>query len=431
MPKGVLPLLELPTNNNLRYSFDPNHVFINGFSLIEERIEYRLYPNVGAFACDLLSVLKSPPSQPILEYKVVYRYPLGSGSGLIRSSPKDDLQGTTVASLILPHVLPLLENVRRSELEIRTRPPPLEIPGGTIVDMKPIDPYCNMNGEVLPPMEDNSVLAPQSQDSSVVLPPLNIDPELGVHWDNERPPWYLKDLAPVGLRVEAEVWSPPSEDCDDECDMNGNLARAHSLVSPLESHLSLSMSGWGQRMAQAISGAPRESAADFQAPMSGRRTKPIPKPERDSGENDALMDGFRAMDLPSPLRTIDENATPDRDHTLPSIGDRMGIPGPPPNLLAAVLTEAPTQNGTSSTLSGRPEYPPIEINSSRPGGSSGSQPVVGVNGTSEPAPVAPVTTTGRKSRKGMIFPRQSNGRFGTTKGAAGASGTKKARKKKW
>lgn len=386
---------------------------------------------MGAFACDLLSVLKSPPSQPVLEYKVVYQYQLGSS--LIRSSPKDDLQGTTVASLILPHVLPLLENVRRSELEIRTRPPPLEIPGGNIVDMKPIDTYYNMNGEIPPSMEDNHALAPQtqSQDSSVVLPPLNIDPELGVHWDNGRPPWYLKDLAPVGLRVEAEVWSPPSEDCDDECDLNGNSVRAYSSVPPLESHLSLSMSGWGQRIAQAISKAPRESTADFQAPMPDKRIKPIPKPERDSGENDALMDGFRAMDLPSPLRTIDENATPDRDHTLPSIGDRMGIPGPPSNLLAAVLTEAPTQNGTSSTLSGRPEYPPRETNSSRLGESSSSQSAVGVNGTSEPAPAAPVTTTGRKSRKGMIFPRQSNGRFGTTKGAAGASGAKKARKKKW
>lgn len=390
-----------------------------------------MYPNVGAFACDLLSVLKSLPSQPVLEYKVVYRYPLGSG--LIHSSPKDDLQGGAVASLILSHVLPLLDNVRRSELEIRTRPPPLEIPGGNVVDMKPIDTYCDMNGEVLPSMEDSGALAPQpqSQDSLVVLPPLNIDPELGVHWDNGRPPWYLKDLAPVGLRVEAEVWSPPSEDCDDECDLNGNSARAHSSVPPLESHLSLSMSGWGQRIAQAISKAPREGTADFLAPMSDRRIKPIPKPERDSGENDALMDGFRAMDLPSPLRTIDENATPNRDHTLPSIGDRIGIPGPPPNLLASVLTEAPTQNGTSSTLSGRPEYPPVGVNSSRLGGSSGSQPVVGVNGTSGPAPAAPVAATGRKSRKGMIFPRQSNGRFGTTKGAAGASGTKKARKKKW
>ncbi|PWW77104.1 hypothetical protein C7212DRAFT_184590 [Tuber magnatum] len=424
---------ELPLIRNvfeIAKSLDPNHVFINGFSLIEERIENRLYPNVGAFACDLFSVLKSLPSQPVLEYKIVYQYQLGSG--LIHSSPKDDLQGSTVAALILPHVLPLLENVRRSELEIRTRPPPIKMIGGDGVDMKPIGTYDDMNGEIFPSMEDNSALVPhaQLQDSSVVLPPLNIDPELGVHWNNGRPPWYLKDLAPVGLRVEAEVWSPPSEDYDDECDLNGNSLKAYSSVPPLESHLSLSMSGWGQRIAQAISQAPREGAADFQAPMPDGRVELMPKPERNSGENNSLIDGFRAIDLPSPIRTIDEGAIPNRDHTLPSIDDRMGIPGPPPNLLAAVLTDTPTQNGASAPAS-RPEYPPMEIDSSRLGESSGAQSAVGMNGTVEPPPAAPVTTTGRKSRKGMIFPRQSNGRFGTTKGAAGASGTKKARKKKW
>ncbi|PUU78338.1 hypothetical protein B9Z19DRAFT_1142941 [Tuber borchii] len=117
--------------------------------------------------------------------------------------------------------------------------------------------------------------------------------------------------APVGLRVEAEVWNPPSEYCDGECGLNGISARAYSSVPPLESHLSLSISGWGQRIAQAISKAPRESTADFQAPMPDKGIKPIPKPEGDSGENDALTDRYRAMDLPSPLRTIDENATPE------------------------------------------------------------------------------------------------------------------------
>ncbi|RPB04755.1 hypothetical protein L873DRAFT_1665547 [Choiromyces venosus 120613-1] len=417
-------------------SLDPNYVFISGFSQIQERIEHRLYPNVGAFACDLLSVLKSPPSQPILGYRVPRHYQ--TGSSIVLSSPKDDLQGTTVASLVLHHVLPLLENMRMSELEIRTRPPSIKTSGSNTVDMKPIDNYGSMNGEIHQLIEGNNALDPQIQlqDSSVVLPPLYIDPELGVHWDNGRPPWYLKDLAPVGLRVEAEVWSPPSEVYDDEGDLNGNSARATSSAPTLETHLSLSMSGWGQTVTQP---SIEENITSFQMPNRGRRVKPIPKPERDSCENDRLLDGFRAVDLPSPLRTIDENATPDRDYTLPSISNRMGIPGPPPNL-PAVLTEASTQNGTSSALSSRPQYPSIAVDSPRVGESSGTQSVVGMNGTVEPSPAtsapttsAPTTgpTTGRKSRKGMIFPRQSNGRFGTTKGAAGASGAKKARKKKW
>ncbi|PUU80423.1 hypothetical protein B9Z19DRAFT_1171888 [Tuber borchii] len=154
---------ELPLFRNvfeIARSFDPNHVSTNGLSLIEGSIEKRLYPNVGAFACDLLSVLKSPPSQAVLEYKVVYQYQLGSG--LIRSSPKDDLHGATVAPLILPQVLPLLENGRRFELEIQTSPPPPEIPGGNIVDMKSIETYYNMNGEIPPSMEDNHALSPQT-----------------------------------------------------------------------------------------------------------------------------------------------------------------------------------------------------------------------------------------------------------------------------
>ena len=53
-----------------RTRFDSHATFELGLSLIDVRLEYRLYPNVSAFNMDLRSVLQSPPAEPRLVFTI-------------------------------------------------------------------------------------------------------------------------------------------------------------------------------------------------------------------------------------------------------------------------------------------------------------------------------------------------------------------------
>lgn len=98
-------------------SQDHERVFEQGFSLILDRIENRLYPTVETFAMDMLSVLNSAPSQPLLEHK--FNIPSYTPPILEQKKDMDDLS-QEAATTILKQVEPLLDEAGLKEIDLRT-----------------------------------------------------------------------------------------------------------------------------------------------------------------------------------------------------------------------------------------------------------------------------------------------------------------------
>lgn len=488
-----------------------------------------MYPTVGAFATDLMSMLQSSPSQPILEYKInipSYTPP----AGLIVATPKD-LLGPAAASEILPKIMPVLVEAKRAEQELHIRPLPEK---AQELEANPDHEMTNADDQIIPeahatsnnvsdigsriadetpaPIENdqasddkpgsplvqllnescsenqisetdniNETQPERLQDSSVVLPPLDPDPELGARWDNGRPPWYLKNFAPLGLRLEAEVWSPLSEPSDGESVEDLNLgdyeaAPPQSLVPFGEFEVTSSVSDRDQghgmhskletvRVPEGLSGLQATMSENdniFQHPaveMATIRVKnqqpeaeggALQRPELEQMEGEDLMGGFRAEDLPSPLAMSGEEASSvRRQQAFLIASSRVDLAGPPPNPLtipSAPSNDYETATNNGSVLSDPPDedydhqHDTFMSGMERSIGGNNATTEGGANGanehrgdrTGEGSPQTPTTTPGRKSRKGMIFPRQSNGRFGPTKGTTGGgSSSKKVRRKKW
>lgn len=209
---------------------------------------------------------------------------------------------------------------------------------------------------------------------------------------------------------------------------------------------------------------PGVPVVNVQKPSGG--PKITEKPEVDSDTED-LMGGYRLEDLPSPLGTIDgSNPTPPEheemqktDVELPTPAD-LPLPGPPQNH-SAVAGNGVTDHENTSVLSDPPDD---DEDVDAEGSTEESEPAMdrmdvddedldaegepdvdvevsvgavelegGASKLEEGSPGSSSGGSGRKSRKGMVFARQSNGRFGSMKGAGGGAGggRGRGRKKKW
>lgn len=185
--------------------------------------------------------------------------------------------------------------------------------------------------------------------------------------------------------------------------------------------------------------------------------KAVEKTELDFADTEDLMSGYRLKDLPSPLGTIDgSNATPPEHEEVQKTDVELPTPADlpaPSNPLATVVANGVVDHENTSVLSD----PPDDDEDVDAEGSTESEPAMdrmdvddedldaegepdvdivgsevgGLKESGEGSPGSSSGGSGRKSRKGMVFARQSNGRFGPMKNGGGGSGRGRGRKKKW
>lgn len=99
-------------------------MFRNGFTLIRDRLENRLYPTVDKFALDIVSMLNSNPEEPVLGWNInlpSYAPPMLLMSAGVKGH-KDETLALTIAARILEQAELMLEDAREAEQELKENP---------------------------------------------------------------------------------------------------------------------------------------------------------------------------------------------------------------------------------------------------------------------------------------------------------------------
>ncbi|KAH0613042.1 uncharacterized protein H6S33_009422 [Morchella sextelata] len=537
-------ILEKAESVGYTCSQDHERVFEQGFSLILDRIENRLYPTVETFAMDMLSVLNSAPSQPLLEHK--FNIPSYTPPILEQKKDMDDLS-QEAATTILKQVEPLLDEAGLKEIDLRTdsismsanavileaKVTQQRISDGKGDDEKEIAEIASIltgtnedediqvddaqeggddegdNDDAL--SEQNGVKgAENSQPSSMQFTKESISSpkksKAGVEGINGASPLLInmnmktptptpRQMSPVtGINGDKSTPSPKKVLASSK---KASSPRKKALASPDKKTLAgVAKVSYSEIADTSIpqrtevfpktpeAGSPVEKSASFRTPINRdvptvkvRRAsdglKPTKKSDMDFAENEDLMGGYRLEDLPSPLGTVDgSNPSPDQEKVDNSLS---ALPAPAQSTLAAFVAATSTAtNGVgdhdnTSVLSDPPDDEDVDIDAE--GSTENEDEIEGLDrmdvdvtnqedeededldagdeleeseseeskGDGSAGSSSGGST--KKSRKGMVFARQSNGRFGSMKagvsssrgGESGAGGGSrgKTRKKKW